>query len=269
MNANKRVFTDVLILLLFAFPLFYFKKFGKPYKRGFFCNDQSLMHPFKESTVKNWMLYFIGLILPLLVIITGELVLAQKDKEEGEPVEFLGIEMPGWLVQLYKKIGMFAFGAVVAQLATDIGKYSIGRMRPHFLAVCQPVMSDGTSCDPAAGGGKYIEDFKCGAEGSSATMLKEMRLSFPSGHSSFTFYTMVYIALYLQARMTYKGSTLLRHFLQFLFIMIAWYTGLSRISDYKHHWSDVLAGSVLGTVVAIIMAIFVSDLFQGKDAELP
>lgn len=269
MNANKRVIIDVLILLVFAIPLVYFKKFGKPYKRGFFCNDQSLMHPFKESTIKNWMLYFIGLVIPLCVIIIVELVLSQKEEsEESEPYVVLGMEIPGWLVQCYKKIGIFAFGAAVAQLATDIAKYSIGRLRPHFIAVCQPII-DGAPCDETMEGSKYIEEFKCSAQGTSDRMLKEMRLSFPSGHSSFTFYTMVYITFYLQSRMTYKGSTLLRHFLQFLLIMMAWFTGLSRISDYKHHWFDVLAGSLLGSIVAIIMAVYVSDLFTSKKLDLP
>lgn len=59
--------------------------------------------------------------------------------------------------------------------------------------------------------------------------------------------------LYLQSRMTWRGSKLLRHALQFMLIMIAWYTALSRISDYKHHWSDVLAGSAIGSLCAVIV----------------
>lgn len=144
--------------------------------------------------------------------------------------------------------------------------------------VCQPEMLDGSTCADPVNAGKYIQEFKCKGIGSSDRMLKEMRLSFPSGHSSFTFFAMVYLAvspllqshdpgahcsrsrlqLYLQARMTWKGSKLLRHLLQFVFIMVAWYTALSRVSDYKHHWSDVLAGSLIGSTCALVV---VSGLF--------
>lgn len=48
---------------------------------------------------------------------------------------FMNYEIPEWLVECYKKIGIFGFGAAVSQLTTDIAKYSIGRLRPHFFAV--------------------------------------------------------------------------------------------------------------------------------------
>lgn len=69
------------------------------------------------------------------------------------------------------------------------------RLLLTYSQVCQPLMPDGSNCDNATNVGKYITDFKCQGVGSSARMLKEMRLSFPSGHSSFTFYTMVYVAV--------------------------------------------------------------------------
>lgn len=60
--------------------------------------------------------------------------------------------------------------------------------------------------------------------------------------------------------MTWHGSKLLRHFLQFALIMIAWYTALSRVSDYKHHWSDVLAGSAIGSLVAVVVVSFDTNM---------
>ncbi|KAH8272944.1 hypothetical protein KR018_011893, partial [Drosophila ironensis] len=272
MDTNKRILCrvglDILILLCVGFPILLFFLLGDPYKRGFFCDDESLRHPFHDSTVRNWMLYFIGVIIPVGVILAIEVIISQNKakSDNGNTTSrryiFMNHELPDWLIECYKKVGIYAFGAVVSQLTTDIAKYSIGRLRPHFIAVCQPQMADGSTCDDAKNLGKYIQEFTCKGVGSSARMLKEMRLSFPSGHSSFTFFAMVYLALYLQARMTWRGSKLLRHLLQFIFIMVAWYTALSRVSDYKHHWSDVLAGSLIGSLCALVVANYVSDLFQ-------
>ncbi|KAH8373601.1 hypothetical protein KR200_002628 [Drosophila serrata] len=272
MDTNKRILCrvglDILILLCVGFPILIFYLLGDPYKRGFFCDDESLKHPFHDSTVRNWMLYFIGVVIPVGVIVFVEIIIAQSKvrRNNGNSTSrryvLMNYDLPEWLIECYKKVGIYAFGAVVSQLTTDIAKYSIGRLRPHFIAVCQPVMPDGSTCDDPVNAGKYIQEFTCKGVGSSDRMLKEMRLSFPSGHSSFTFFAMVYLALYLQARMTWKGSKLLRHMLQFLFIMVAWYTALSRVSDYKHHWSDVLAGSLIGSTCALVVVNFVSDLFQ-------
>ena len=52
--------------------------------------------------------------------------------------------------------------------------------------------------------------------------------------------------------MNWKGSRLLKPFLQALLLYMAIYISVSRISDYKHHWSDVLGGVVIGLVFAII-----------------
>ena len=45
-------------------------------------------------------------------------------------------------------------------------------------------------------------------------------------------------------------------------IYLAIYTGFTRISDYKHHWSDVMIGLIQGTVVAIITAHYVGRFFR-------
>ena len=96
-------------------------------------------------------------------------------------------------------------------------------------------------------------------------MLQNMRLSFPSGHSSFAFAAAIYLVIYVQSRITWRGSKLSKHFLQLIFVAAAIYTGLSRISDYKHHWSDVFGGSILGIVIALVFAYCSTDLFKNKN----
>lgn len=149
------------------------------------------------------------------------------------------------------------------------------------LQLCHPILDDGTNCSDSKNIGKYIENFKCLGD-TSDRLLKEVHLSFPSGHSSFSMFTMLYCTvsiftimtvawsdyafstllpfqnvfslkqIYLQSRMTWRGSKLFKHFLQYLMMMMAWFTCMSRISDYKHHWSDVLAGGLIGATFAII-----------------
>ncbi|KAL4703101.1 hypothetical protein ACJJTC_018138 [Scirpophaga incertulas] len=85
-------------------------------------------------------------------------------------------------------------------------------------------------------------------------------LSFPSGHSSFSAYTMIYFSMYIQKRFSWKGSKLFKHALQLILILMAWYTVMTRVSDYKHHWSDVLAGFSIGMLYAIVVFLFVSNL---------
>lgn len=60
-----------------------------------------------------------------------------------------------YIATIYKAIGTFLFGAAASQSLTDIAKYSIGRLRPHFIAVCQP---DWARINCSLG---YIENFTC------------------------------------------------------------------------------------------------------------
>lgn len=49
--------------------------------------------------------------------------------------------------------------------------------------------------------------------------------------------------------------------LQVLIISAAFYTGLTRVSDYKHHWQDVLAGLLQGASVATVVSLYLYPAF--------
>ncbi|XP_061873673.1 phospholipid phosphatase 1 isoform X1 [Colius striatus] len=240
---------DVVCVVLAGLPLGVLNLAKiKPYQRGFFCNDDSIKYPFHDSTITSTVLYTVGFTLPIFSIILGETLSVIYNHLHSN-----SFVRNNYIATIYKAIGTFIFGAAASQSLTDIAKYSIGRLRPHFLAVCQP---DWTRINCSLG---YIENFPC--QGDKAK-INEGRLSFYSGHSSFSMYCMLFLALYLQSRMKGDWARLVRPTLQFGLIAASIYVGLSRVSDYKHHWSDVLTGLIQGAVVAVLIVVYVSDFFK-------
>ncbi|CAG2110494.1 unnamed protein product, partial [Medioppia subpectinata] len=106
----------------------------------------------------------------------------------------------------------------------------------------------------------YFTDYKCSSSLYTEHRMRDAHLSFMSGHSSFAAYCLIYLVIYLQLRLRWSTLGFLRPLYQAVLIYIVIYTGFSRISDYKHHWSDVLIGLIQGTVVAILTTAYISDL---------
>ncbi|XP_026006063.1 phospholipid phosphatase 3-like isoform X2 [Astatotilapia calliptera] len=233
----------LVAVLLHKFPF-------PPYQRGFSCSDSSINLPYKNSTVSTALLTAVGFTVPVVSIIIGESYRIYFLNEGSK--SFVGNP---YISALYKQVGVFIFGCAVSHSFTNIAKVSVGRLRPHFLDVCDPDFST-VNCSLG-----YITDYQCrGLE----SKVQEARKSFFSGHASFSMYTMLYLVFYLQSRFTWHGARLLRPLTQFTLIMMSFYTGLSRVSDHKHHPTDVLAGFVQGALVAYCIVFFVSDLFKPK-----
>ncbi|CAG9854413.1 unnamed protein product [Phyllotreta striolata] len=252
----EKVLLDVFLLNCVGWPIFFLFQWGSAYHRGVFCDDETLKHPFLKNTVPSWTLYITGFGLNAVAMVMTEYLNRSNDPKN---IVFLGVKIPNWVYSLYCTFGMFAFGAACSQLTTDVLKYTVGRLRPHFLTVCAPDVCQGNFTPY-----EYYTSYTCTNPQykNVEKVMKDMRLSFPSGHSSFSMYTMLYFAIYLHKRMTWDGSTLLKHTLQFLAVLSSLFTAMTRISDYKHHWSDVLCGLLLGGTVAIVTARFFSNLFE-------
>lgn len=56
--------------------------------------------------------------------------------------------------------------------------------------------------------------------------------------------------------MAFKWARLLRPTIQFFLVAFAIYVGYTRVSDYKHHWSDVLVGLLQGALIAVLNVSF-------------
>ncbi|KAL3285842.1 hypothetical protein HHI36_000362 [Cryptolaemus montrouzieri] len=57
----SKVVLDVALLLCVGFPILFLYLWGTAYQRGFFCDDESLRHPYYPSTVPSIYLYLVGI----------------------------------------------------------------------------------------------------------------------------------------------------------------------------------------------------------------
>ncbi|XP_064843654.1 phospholipid phosphatase 3-like [Oncorhynchus masou masou] len=249
---------DVFCLFVASIPFFACElKAVTPYRRGFFCGDQSITYPYLErEAIPDALLIAGGIVITGLTIALGECY-----RVRFREVQSRAFVLNPYVSCLYKELGSFLFGCCVGQSLTNMAKLSVGRLRPNFLSVCNVTYAS-LNCVP----GSYVAQVTCRQP--KHNMVEEARKSFFSGHSSFAMYTMLYLAFYLQARLSWRGARLLRPLLQFLLVMIAVYTGLSRISDYRHHPTDVITGFMQGGLTAYWVAFYISSMFKNNRPEL-
>ena len=138
---------NIVLLLILGLPILLFDKVVEPTKRGFFPGDESLSYPYHGSTVPSWLLYTVGFGGPFAVIFSFHLTYCgqgMKNVLSGSVPDFI----------------MYLVGAATSQLHTDVCKYTVGRLRPHFFEVCQPLF------DEAIGGNNltkavYVTNYTC------------------------------------------------------------------------------------------------------------
>lgn len=238
---------DVVCILLVAIPCLLLNLIGEPYVRGFYCSDTSLHYPYLDSTMPTWALIMVSYILPGTIFCLVETSIL---KHIGT---FTSIRLAR---VLYNTVGVFVFGSLVNRLLTDITKYSMGSLRPHFLSVCKPNITLDTGICGDSNNPVYITQYGCTGQ---EDMLRDTRLSFVSGHASMSAYSMCFTVIYIHRRMVTRNYRLVKPLIQVTCALFALFTSLSRISDHKHHSQDVLGGAILGILISMLTINFLTQ----------
>lgn len=182
-----------------------------------------------------------------------------------------------FLIHFFHAMSLFIMGIAVTLLLTEIGKRWIGRLRPYFMSVCVPDYSRFNCTSNGLTGMVYNPISSGDICTGDANAIKEARysvsqlflkpsikinsmshllvLQFPSGHSSFSWFTMLFTIIYLEARLQLVCFRYVKTTIQMACFITAWVTVLSRVSDYHHRFTDILAGSILGIVVALFITL--------------
>ncbi|KAA0198650.1 Phospholipid phosphatase 1 [Fasciolopsis buskii] len=235
LSVSLRVLSDLLCLAVVFIAMGILQNII-PYRKGYFANDQSIQYPYHSSTVPSSLLYAVTSVLIVVAIVAVELIIARdylSTKRSGIPLV---------LYAIYNHLIVAFFGYFLTIAITDVGKAAVGRMRPNFIDVCRPTPGQTTHLG-------YIFPYTCNAGTTSAQ--KDILKSFPSGHSSTAMYSAIFLCIYFQLRWPRLGVPAVRVGFQAIFIALGVAVCLSRVVNNKHHWSDVLSGAALGTLVAI------------------
>ncbi|KAJ9121472.1 hypothetical protein QFC22_002088 [Naganishia vaughanmartiniae] len=196
------------------------------YRRLFSITDKSISYPFAEhERIPVWALALIAGVFPLVVILLTAAFYTRSfyDAQVGA----LGLAL--------------SLGLTVT--LTDIIKITVGRPRPDLINRCQPPETYTTN--PVHG---LTSWHIC----TRTDLLNDGFRSFPSGHSSFGWCGMVYLALFLAAKMhvlNKRGYTF-KSWILLIPIAAASLISVSRTMDYRHHATDVIAGAIIGILMA-------------------
>jgi len=137
-------------------------------------------------------------------------------------------------------------------------KFLIGGLRPHFLDACKPDVSLASNQPGSVGSGLngvgfkqvyYTREICTGDE----KEINDSLESFPSGHTTAAFAGFVYLSLYLNAKLK-VFSNYHPAMWKLIAIMIpllgATLIGGALTIDEFHNWYDILAGAIIGTMMA-------------------
>lgn len=135
----------------------------------------------------------------------------------------------------------FIIGVLGVGIVAEIAKTIVGEHRPHFFDTCRP--DTNVNCTP----GSYISSFTCTNTLVDRIDLIDSSRSFPSGHSALSWFTAIFCAYVVQRRLpSHIVGTSIKLLMLGICVSFGLVCSLSRITDRRHHWWDVLAGTAIG-----------------------
>jgi diacylglycerol diphosphate phosphatase/phosphatidate phosphatase len=139
----------------------------------------------------------------------------------------------------------FAIALLITSFITDFIKNAAGRPRPDLIARCNP--SPGTQPNKLVTIDVCLE--------TAHHKLHDGWRSFPSGHASFSFAGLGYLAIFLAGQLhvfrpARGGRDLSRALLCLAPLLGATMIAITRLEDYRHDVYDVCFGGLLGLVIA-------------------
>ncbi|ORX80732.1 PAP2-domain-containing protein [Anaeromyces robustus] len=250
---------DWLTVVAIILPYFCVTK-PSPYERKFSITDETISRPYKGSEqISDVLVAGIAVFVPVIMGII--VILLTKGG---------GYECNQLLLAILTSIG-------ITLDITEFTKALFGRFRPDFLSRCQinaekvnEILSTTYLVDGLPLAQDRLFDISI-CSNPDTKILDEGRRSFPSGHSSNTCSTFILLALFLAGRLKVFDGRVYpwRLIVSILPLFGAIYIMATRHQDNLHHWSDLLGGAIIGSIIAIIVYHFYFPPVYSKYSDKP
>lgn len=214
-----------LLILSSACIIIYF--FFEPFHQGFYCDDRTIQKKFKELIIT----------FPQIVVLTV-----------GLPLSLF------WYTNEHKQPFIYFFGYLCNLFIVLFTKFMTGRLRPHFIDICEP----NVDCTLAVNQNRFIEDYEC--TNVNVRVVRQGRQSFYSGHASISIFFAIYFVFYIHkkyAQSNRHGSIV--HLVQFFLLLLGLTPGFTQVLNNWHHWTDVSLGFFVGTLFSYLTFFYVNS----------
>ncbi|KAK0716113.1 phosphatidic acid phosphatase type 2/haloperoxidase [Lasiosphaeris hirsuta] len=196
-------------------------------------------YPLRKEIIPIWLAALLAALIPIVVIL------------------FMQIRIRSFWDVNNAIMGLL-YSLITAAVFQVFVKWLIGGLRPHFLDVCKPDLSRASNAPGVVGAGLNGVGFKqiyftreiCTGD---PDEIDDSLESMPSGHATAAFAGFIFLALYLNAKLKVFSN-----YHPAMWKLAAVYSpvlGACLISgaltiDEFHHWYDITAGGVIGTIMA-------------------
>lgn len=261
--------TQFILLIFSAIGSIIFFSLMKSYKgyvfqQTFIEQDPGLSFPYVENQQVSYInLIFLCGLAPqcvlafayILFIIFDKYEFNEKNRHKHRNILFLSLTYIGFVTSLF-----------LTAAVTDALKISYGEPRPSLFGICnyqgyRDAVNSGnfTNYYAATRFGSYGDTRNCLNQDD----VDDAFMSFPSGHASLMFTSTIYVSLIF---FMFKKRSVLYYFFGIIifcgYFTLATWVCYTRVRDYMHKSSDVLAGALIGSIIAWLVYTQILDTLR-------
>ncbi|XP_062261006.1 phospholipid phosphatase-related protein type 5-like [Platichthys flesus] len=261
-----------VVILVATVMLVYYCEFTdtfSPAQQGFLCRDPALTKPDpgpeQLSLIQPVILYSVVGGLPVVLISGVELIIFllhhnSNNLYDSDKVMVMAdcCYVNPMVRRTVRFLGVYVFGLFTTDIFVNAGQLVTGSLAPYFLSVCQPNYT-ALSCQDTA----HFVSQSDACTGDPQDIMRA-RKTFPSKEAALSLYTAVYLAMYVMSCIGTSGGRLTGPLISLSVVSLAVLTGINRVAEYRNHWSDIIAGQVIGGANAVFLVVFVVQYFKKR-----
>ncbi|XP_028830397.1 phospholipid phosphatase-related protein type 2 isoform X2 [Denticeps clupeoides] len=238
--------------------------------QGFFCFDKAFSKPYPgpedNSKAPPVLVYSLVTAIPTVTILMGELIWFFTKSPATQEKTIVSADCCYFnplLRRIVRFLGVYSFGLFTTTIFANAGQVVTGNPAPHFLSACRPNYTALGCHSPM----QYITERR--ACTGNPYIIASARKSFPSKDAALSLYSAVYTVMYVTLVFRMRGTRLIKPTLCLALLSLALMVGVVRVSEYRSHWSDVLAGYLTGGSIAAFLVTCVINNFQQTQPAVP